>query len=66
MNHKLASAKYIAGRYLKDFRSVRGVDMQEFQEKVHAEFVVDINKTKVYKVKAAAIAMLKDNYKGAV
>lgn len=40
LSHKLVTAKYLATRYLENFRSVKGVDVQEFQNKFIGNYLL--------------------------
>lgn len=34
LNHNFATARYLTGRYVDDFKFVTGVDVQEFKSKI--------------------------------
>lgn len=34
LNHNFATARYLTGRYMDDFKFVTGVDVQEFKSKI--------------------------------
>lgn len=48
---------------MEDFKSVRGVDVQEFKEKVHRELIVDVTQSKVYRARRIAKALIEGRYK---
>lgn len=63
MDSNVASSRYIAKKYLDDFRSERGINVYEFQEKLHQELNLNIPVSKIYKIKAEAKLLIEGKYK---
>lgn len=62
MDTNVASARYIAKRYLDYFRSESGFNVHEFQEKIHREININISIKKAYKCKGETKLLIEGRY----
>lgn len=61
-NPRLVSPKYLAKRYLDDFKSSKGVDTREFIEKVYKELTYNIFTHTVLRTRKIALEMIEGKY----